>query len=182
MMNSSSSSRNKACRCFRLFWIVMFASLASSNMALAQSKSGGQDLEQRLSGLRDQMTVVADSLSQRAPGTETLQQQQAITDELRLLVRQFSAGQQAGDQSGTPQKSPGSSQSGNDRGAGMAAEDLPDKSSADPNSDETDANLILNAWGQMPDEIQQNRDGDISPRFLPKYERLIREYYRRIAK
>jgi hypothetical protein len=41
--------------------------------------------------------------------------------------------------------------------------------------------LFLRIWGNLPDKLRDEMQASISEQFLPKYERLIEEYYKRLA-
>lgn len=154
----------------------------SSKTAFAQTPT--DELNQRLATIRDQMQRVASAMQSELPNQPLNETQKAIADELRLLVQQFSAGEQTGSSSAVPQQAPGATQSASSQGSGTAAADSPgdEEQPTNPASDSGDADLILKAWGQMPGELREERGSGISPQFLPKYEHLIREYYRRISR
>ena len=41
--------------------------------------------------------------------------------------------------------------------------------------------LMRRIWGQLPDKVRDEMQAPMSEKFLPKYERLIEEYYKRLA-
>ena len=186
-MNETRKTSHPSIRIVLLRSTLIIAFAILQVVALDATVSGQTQQEQineKLTTIRDQMKLAAESLNTELPDNTLIGTQKNITDELRTLVRQFSAGQQSGDPNASKQSNPGSTQSGTTAGSGIAA--------AEPNDETTDTSgtagqlndseLILNAWGQMPGELSQQRGNAISPRFLPKYERLIREYYRRMSR
>ena len=129
------------------------------------------------------MATIGQSLESTPQVSGLPERQQKIVDELGLLIRQFSAGEQTGTRPGSQQSSPGTAQSGTGQGTGQA--------SADATGDDRDSTLIpalpprqliLKAWGEMPGQIPDQFGNAISPEFLPAYERMIREYYRRMSR
>jgi hypothetical protein len=41
--------------------------------------------------------------------------------------------------------------------------------------------LIRRFWGHLPDKVREQMHASLSEQFLPKYERLIEDYYKRLA-
>jgi hypothetical protein len=41
--------------------------------------------------------------------------------------------------------------------------------------------LLSRIWGHLPDKVRDQMQASLSEQFLPKYERLIEEYYKRLA-
>ena len=41
--------------------------------------------------------------------------------------------------------------------------------------------LLRRMWGHLPDKVRDQMQASLSEQFLPKYERLIEEYYKRLA-
>ena len=41
--------------------------------------------------------------------------------------------------------------------------------------------LFRRIWGNLPDKLREEMQASLSEQFLPKYERLIEEYYKRLA-
>jgi hypothetical protein len=41
--------------------------------------------------------------------------------------------------------------------------------------------LLRRFWGHLPDKLRDQMQASLSEQFLPKYERLIEEYYKRLA-
>ncbi len=148
------------------------------------AQSPNQELQQRLQAIALQMKSVGQSLQAAAPDGTTLKKQQQVLNELNLLVRQFSAGEQSGGADANSQAASGSTtQSGSTPGAGQASatgaegeptEVLPEKLSYEQ--------LIRKAWGSMPVQPQDPDSQSLSPQFLPGFERLIREYYLRMSR
>ena len=160
--------------------IVVLGIATCSGQTFAQSPV--DELNDRLRNISIQMKSVGQSL-QESGQVSVVDRQKKIVGELNLLVRQFSAGEQTGSQDATQQRSPGSVQSGNRPGTGEASADA----SEDPDdvvipAKLTDRQLLLKAWGEMPGQLQEQRGSSISPRFLPRYQRLIREYYQRMSR
>ena len=163
--------------------MFLFAVFIMSQDGLAQSP--GEELNQRLQRLREQMKVAANSLDDRAPDESLIDHQNKMVAELGLLIRQFSAGDQSGSQkNAAPRQSPGASESSTTQGSGQASADSAGGSSDNEISQTaiTEKQLILKAWGEMPGQLRALRGSGISPEFLPRYDRLIREYYRRMSR
>src|SRR5262249_13652138 len=41
--------------------------------------------------------------------------------------------------------------------------------------------ILRRLWGNLPDKGRDEMQGSVCERFLPKYERLIEDYYKRLA-
>ena len=41
--------------------------------------------------------------------------------------------------------------------------------------------VLRRFWGHLPEKIRDQMQSSMSEEFLPKYERLIEDYYRRLA-
>jgi hypothetical protein len=68
----------------------------------------------------------------------------------------------------------------------QASQTSRDGSEGDPKSrDEVDANEqadLLNAmWGTLPERLRQQIQSPLQEEFLPRYERVIKQYYKRLA-
>ena len=142
------------------------------------------ELNDQLRQLLVQMDRVATSLNEARVDREQLIRQEAITNQLALLVQQFSSGEQSTDQPSRQQASPDTSQSGSREGSGQATgESMSESGVATVEGREPDSRqLILKAWGDLPEQLRFRSGTGISPEFLPGYEKLIRDYYRRMSR
>jgi len=41
--------------------------------------------------------------------------------------------------------------------------------------------VLRRIWGHLPDKMREQMQAQLSEQFLPKYEKLIEEYYKRLA-
>ena len=126
--------------------------------------------------------------------TQTLQKQ--IVDALAKLIEQGAkSGNSSG--SGAPSPSPSAStpesqqnqasQQGNS--GGNAPGDDPSRDSTDRlgEADHQDARrrqmqaVFKQAWGHLPERVREEMQSAAGEKFLPKYERIIEDYFRRLA-
>jgi hypothetical protein len=138
-----------------------------------------------LAQLAERMRAVEARISNKDTSPETQKLQKQILAELAALMEQ--AKKQGG----------GSKKPGNGAGKGS---DQPGEGSGNPTAgparDSTNRieqgtkeatetadvkDLIRRVWGHLPDKLRDQMQASLSEQFLPKYERLIEEYYKRLA-
>ena len=83
----------------------------------------------------------------------------------------------AGDSSANPQAAP------SPKGSDTASGSPPDKPEvAQPRSPTlTISDAMRHSWGHLPAKVLEQMQSSLSEKFLPKYEKLTEEYYRRLA-
>jgi hypothetical protein len=138
-----------------------------------------------LAALAERMRAVEARIANKDTSPETQKLQKQILAELAALMEQ--AKKQGG----------GSKKPGNGPGKGS---DQPGEGSGNPTAgpvrDSTNRieqgtkeatetadvkDLLRRMWGHLPDKVRDQMQASLSEQFLPKYERLIEEYYKRLA-
>ncbi len=155
----------------------------------------GEDLGQEsgqapLLALSKKMRNVERWISQSDTSTKTQDLQGEIINDLATMIE--IAKKQCGscssnsnsqcDKPGTPK--PGATQSGGQSAAKSApresSDDLNPAPEAVTQQEDNDA-LLKEAWGHLPARIREQIRSGAGIQFLPEYERLIEQYYRRLA-
>jgi hypothetical protein len=119
-------------------------------------------------------------MTNRDTSESTQQLQRQIQSELAALIEQArqqseqksgsSPGNQAGNTGGNPTPAPPRDSTDRvERGTKEAVETADVK------------NTISRFWGHLPDKLREQLQSSLSEQFLPKYERLIEDYYRALA-
>jgi len=156
----------------------------------------GEDIAQELSAqpltrLGQRMLLVQQRMEERdtASGTQALQRQ--IVDEFAALIEDLQ--QQQHKRTGAAQSDPrATARAGSAaqragalpataEGPARQSSDRVDPAQAARLTPEDRQSLVRSAWGHLPATVRQQVQGPGVERFLPKYERLIEEYYRRLA-
>ena len=104
----------------------------------------------------------------------------ALIDSLSQSGNEQDAGKTPGEKSG----SEAGASPGEDPGRLQRPVDVP--GAPDMNQDaigqpESTRELLIQVWGQLPAHLQEQIQSPTQEQFLPQYERLIIEYYRRLA-
>jgi hypothetical protein len=139
-----------------------------------------------LAEIAAQMRGVESRITAGDTSAETLGEQKQILAQLAALLEQ--AQKQGG---GQPQPGQGSG-----RGASSQPGDGGGTFTPGPVQDSTDRiergtpeasettdikDLVSRLWGHLPDKLRGEMQTSLSEQFLPKYERLIEQYYKRLA-
>jgi hypothetical protein len=146
-------------------------------------ESNDDDTWQRIGrGMRSSELLLRDNNT----SLETQSAQQRVISELTDLIESFGP-QQGGGDAATPRQQAGGSEAGtspsDDPGTGSsppAGEQLPKEKPARSEQKAVD-DMLIEIWGQLPKQLQQQIQSPVSEQFLPEYERLIIEYYKRLA-
>jgi hypothetical protein len=156
----------------------------------AESKPGaGQPQQQEsaatnpLAQIAERMRLAQKRIAERDTTADTQQLQKQIQDDLAALIEAAkkqcaacnkpgngSSGQQAGTTGGQPTPAPPRDSTNRiEQGTKESTE------TADV------ADVIRRFWGHLPDKLREQMQASLSEQFLPKYERLIEDYYKRLA-
>lgn len=175
--------------------MVAFAFLAAGNMAVAQAPAKavdapvtGEDLElgpqkSPLARLRDKLKRASTLLSDKRTDNAVVDLQVEIEFDLEDLLRQTgssasqsssTASQQAASEANGPTRpdtnaTTGERNSSANKGASGGVNRNPLKS------------LVRDSWGNLPERARQELQSVSGEDFLPKYQRMIERYYRRLA-
>ncbi len=128
-----------------------------------------------LASLAHLMRGVEQRIRSNDTSATTTQLQSDIAGELAKMLA--AAEQQSASQSSAATAGQPSAQQGNTQ---------PDGSQGDPrsrNGEGTDeqADLLDAIWGTLPERLRQQIQSPLQEEFLPRYERVIKEYYKRLA-
>lgn len=141
----------------------------------APPPTAGEDLGQPssddpLPAIAERMDQVASRVRDDEVLTPALQTQQEIIAELQELVAQ--ADQQTSQQAATPKPIPKPTP-----GEGENVNTMTDGGAGSPSTqDAMDA-----VWGSLPERLRQQIKSPLQEEFLPPYEHVIEEYYKRLA-
>lgn len=156
------------------------------------SDDEGEDIElaspdQFLRDIRRRMKQVEQRLRANDASRSTQSEQERIAAELDSFIRQLQRKQ--GQAGGSKQKQGGSGVASDQTGGAQQATKGPAVESAERNADAVrggDGPASLEAslpgvWGSLTPQTRQQIQSLTSDKFLPQYERLIQQYYRRLT-
>lgn len=136
-----------------------------------------------LAKIAELMRAVEGRIAQRDTSAETQELQKQIVGDLAALLEQA---KKQGEQ-----KKPGQGSGAGEDQAGAGG-----NPTAGPPRDSTDRiergdaemaetadvkDVLRRMWGHLPDKVRDQMQSSLSEEFLPKYQRLIEEYYKRLA-
>lgn len=172
---------------------------ANDNKLLDQLGQG-EDIEfgppkDPLARIGQQMRAAESLISKRDTSTRTQELQQQIVRDLDLLLQQTKQQCQGGQcqpspKAGQPKPSPSNSPakskpSGDGEPGNKPAQDSTDRLGKPGENKSDDAaamdQLVKEVWGHLPEKVRGQMQNVGVEQFLPKYERLIEEYYKRLA-
>lgn len=135
--------------------------------------------------IAERMRQVEARLAQQDTSPETQEAQKQILAELAQLLEQAKK-QQAGGQNKPGSSGKGSNQAGDGSGNPTPAPPRDSTNRIEQGTKEavetTDVkDLLRRIWGHLPDKLRDQMQASLSEQFLPKYERIIEEYYKRLA-
>lgn len=147
----------------------------NSSADIAGEDLGAAKPESTLASLARLMQGVEQRMRRNDTSATTTQLQSDIAGELSKMLaaaEQQSASQSSGATAGQPSAQPG--------------ETNPDGSQGDPSSRAGDgvdeqADLLDAIWGTLPERLRQQIQSPLQEEFLPRYERVIKQYYKRLA-
>ena len=157
-----------------------------SNDPPAASKPGGEaevpaDVTDPLAVVGERMRAAQRRMANRDTSESTQQLQRQIQADLAALIEQArqqsgkqksgsGPGNQAGNAGGNPTPAPPRDSTDRVEGGTKEAVETADVK-----------NTISRFWGHLPDKLREQLQSSLSEQYLPKYERLIEEYYRALA-
>jgi hypothetical protein len=165
---------------------------ASLKERLRQELTGGEDIgeeQQPLQRIRRRMRLAEELIAAKATAQDTQELQKLISDELAAIVAQA----QKQGPGGSPRKPPTGQQSQATNpmgeGTGEAKAGPPRDSSQRLESGEVDsaksaadARAVMHRlWGNLPEKVREQMQNAPIEQFLPKYDKLIQQYYKRLA-
>jgi len=160
---------------------------------LGQGEDLGDEKSDPFVQIGEQMRTVEELISRRDTSEKTQRMQQQIVDDIQRLIEEMKK-KCAGGQCNN--SSPSSSSQNNDPKSASKAGSGENRGGSKPareselrvgRSDENDARLaqvmdmLKQVWGHLPARVREQMQSGMAEEFLPKYERLIEQYYQRLA-
>lgn len=160
---------------------------SAEDRQLLDKLKAGEDLgdapENPLLTISQQMRAVQERIAEEDTSDETQTAQSEIVAKLAKLIEQA---QKQGGQQNKSARGRGTGKAG--VGDGEATPGAPQDSTDRVGKPQTEApqptdvrSLLERIWGHLPDKTRSEMQNALSDQFLPKYERLIEEYYKRLA-
>ncbi len=165
---------------------------ASKSRGKADSKSPAQPPQARegtepqnpLAKIAERMRSVENKIAAHDTSAATQENQSLIVSDLESLLEAAKKAQQRG----KPQGGKGSPSGQTGTGTGDAVAGPPRDSTnriergTKEQAETADVkDLRRRIWGHLPEKLRDEMQESMSEQFLPKYERLIEEYYKRLA-
>lgn len=156
---------------------------------LLQDLEGGEDIglppENPLIRIGQKMRSSQERIAGKDTSAETQTGQKEILADLARMIEQTKKQCNAGG-NGKPGSGKSSAQAGAGTGEarpGQAREatDRVGKSEREGTETADVKDVLRRIWGHLPDKVREQMQAQLSEQFLPKYEKLIEEYYKRLA-
>jgi len=158
---------------------------AQKQSATAPDEAAANAAVDPLERIGQRMRQVQQRLEQDDLSLDTRGLQKEIVDDLAALIEQTKKQQAAGGKKpGKPGNGPAqASNAGGDPTPGAATESTnrveQGKTSAAETAEVRDG--LRRYWGHLPQKLRDELQNSFGEQFLPKYERLIEDYYKRLA-
>jgi hypothetical protein len=156
---------------------------AAPMKAPGEADASAADSQNPLANLAERMRTVERRIARRDTSTATQEEQVQILKDIAALLADSRNGQSSKGQGG---KGTGAAQAGT--GTGNTAAGPPRDSTnriergTKEETETTDVKDVLRRiWGHLPEKLRDEMQASLSEQFLPKYERMIEEYYKRLA-
>ena len=161
---------------------------------LLEQLGAGEDLGQQsadpLVSIGRRMRLAERLISRQETSQKTQRVQQQVIEDLERLIEELKKQCQGGQCNSKPSPKPGGKPGQGRAGNGEnASANRPAKESTEqPDSKASDREelarlrqMLKQVWGHLPPKIRDQMQSAAIEEFLPKYERLIEEYYSRLA-
>lgn len=156
---------------------------------------GGEDIGQEkkeehpLQKLGREMLEVKQRIAAKDTAAGTQQKQKEIAEEIAKLIEQAQKKPQGNKaQNGNQNKQgSGSTQAGADSGSAQSKPGQESTQRLEQSDEQTQAQMnevkeaLRRIWGHLPEKEREEMIGALGEQFLPKYERLIEAFYKRLA-
>lgn len=158
---------------------------------LGQGEDLGSESSDPLLSIGRQMKAAEELISLRKT-SESERVQRGIVDDLQRLIDQLKKQCSGGSENGNPSASPSASQSrsagktgaGENRGSDRPASESDPRVGRNGGDDQELAGMremLKQVWGHLPERVRAQMQSGMAEEFLPQYEQLIEQYYRRLA-
>ncbi len=161
---------------------------------LGEGEDIGSEDTDPLTRIGEKMRAAEGLMTQHDKSPMTRAMQDQIVDDLNALIREARRRKPCPDGSSTgakqpsnggPLKQPGSGANGSPKesrdGPPRESTDRVGTSDAAPVDMDEMRDLLKEVWGHLPSRLQQQMQNAAVEPFLPKYEKLIEDYFRRLA-
>lgn len=158
---------------------------------LAAGEDVGQESPDPLVSIGRRMRLAEALISRQVTTQKTQRVQQQVIEDLDRLIEQMKKQCQGGQgnsksakKSGAKPGQKGRAGSGENLGANQPAKESTDRTDRKTSDREELARLremLKQIWGHLPPQIRDQMQSSSIEEFLPKYEKLIEEYYSRLA-
>lgn len=158
---------------------------------LGEGEDLGEETLAPLLLISRRMRAVEDLIDGRNTSQPTQRLQKQIVEDLDVLIEQMKK-----QCSGAPSDGDGKKKPGGKPGSGSKAGDGENKGKSRPAKDSTERTgkdadtrteldrmkqMLKEVWGHLPPKMREQMQAGRPEEFLPKYERLIEDYYKRLA-
>jgi len=158
---------------------------------LAEGEDIGREASDPLVSIGRRMRVAEALISRQVTSQKTQRVQQLVIEDLNRLIEQLQkqcrSGQCSSKSAPKPGAKPGSKSragSGENTGANQPAKESTERPGGKASDREELARLqqmLKQIWGHLPPKLRDQLQSSSIEEFLPKYEKLIEEYYTRLA-
>jgi hypothetical protein len=160
------------------------AKSSESSPSRSENK-GGDDVKKLgnpIANLAERMRAVQIRMAQRDTSSATQSEQTQILTDLDTLLQAATKSRQTGER---PSRD-GNAQAGT--GNGLVTPGAPrdstnrvERGEVQPTESVDAKDVVRRIWGHLPEKLRDEMQASFSEQFLPKYERLIEEYYKRLS-
>lgn len=157
---------------------------------LGEGEDLGEESSDPLASIARQMRTVEQLIAQRNTSENTQRIQQRIIEDMEALIDELKKKCSGGQCNNNGPKQPGKPSDGNKAGSGenqgsnRPAEDSTDRVGAatkDGAELERLERMLKSVWGHLPPKVREQMQNGNLEQFLPKYQELIEDYYKRLA-
>ena len=138
-----------------------------------------------LAALAERMRAVEARIANKDTSPETQKLQKQILAELAALMeqakKQGGGSKKPGDGQGQGSDQPGEGSGNPTAGPVRDSTNRIEQGTKEATETADVRDLLRRMWGHLPDKMRDQMQASLSEQFLPKYERLIEEYYKRLA-
>jgi hypothetical protein len=158
---------------------------ADSKVPATSPQAGeGAESQNPLAKIAERMRSVENRIAEHDTSAATQENQALIVSDLESLLEAAKKAQQRGKPQGG--KGSPSGQEGTGTGDAVAAPPRDSTNRIERGTKEKPEtadvkDLLRRIWGHLPEKLRDEMQASVGEQFLPKYERLIEEYYKRLA-
>lgn len=145
---------------------------------------GAPQSDNPLARIGEKMRLVQERMAAHDTSPETQAVQQQILEELAALLKaQQQVARQNRPRGGAGQGTQQADNSGGNTSPGPVTDSTNriDRGSKEDAETADVQDVLKRFWGHLPEKMRQEMQSALSEQFLPKYERVIEEYYKRLA-